>query len=226
MVKKHIFFDLDHTLWDFDKNSGFAFETIFKKHNIVLDCNLFLKHYVPINQDYWRKYQMNEVTHQELRFGRFNDVFKILNYEVSADFIDQMSEDYILHLPDNNYLFDGAVEVLEYLNKKYLLHIITNWFSEVQDKKLERSNIKHFFNTVTNSEKAGQKKPHPVIFSTALKLANATKEESIMIGDSPEADIKGALDFGIDAVFFNPEEQKINFETKQIRHLKELMTFL
>lgn len=223
MQKKHLFFDLDHTLWDFDKNSGFAFETIFKKHNIALDCKLFLKHYVPINQEYWRKYQTNQITHEELRFGRFNDVFELLNHPVSEEFIQQLSEDYVKHLPDSNILFDNAVEVLDYLNKKYTLHIITNGFAEVQDKKLERSKIAHYFKTVTNSQTAGEKKPHPIIFDSALKLANATKEESVMIGDSPEADIKGALDFGIDAVYFNPEKAENNYKVKEISALNQLL---
>jgi YjjG family noncanonical pyrimidine nucleotidase len=224
--KKHIFFDLDHTLWDFDKNSGFAFENIFKKHNLNLDVRLFLEHYIPRNQYYWKLYQVNKVTHQDLRFYRLKDVFDILGFTISDEMINQLSDDYILHLPDSNHLFDGTIEVLDYLKEGYHLHIITNGFSIVQHKKLKNSKIDHFFKTVTNSEMAGVKKPHPNIFEFALDSANATKEESIMIGDSFEADIEGALNFGMDAVFFNEHNSPVNKQISQVQHLLELKNIL
>ena len=224
--KKHIFFDLDHTLWDFDKNSGFAFEIIFKKHKLKVDISVFLKHYIPRNQYYWKLYQVNKVTVQELRYYRLKDVFDVLEYTISDEVINQLSEDYIVHLPDSNHLFDGAVEVLEYLKPNYELHIITNGFHFVQDRKLKNANIAHYFTTITNSELAGVKKPHPNIFNFALSLANATKEESIMIGDSFEADIEGALDFGIDAIFFNEHNSIVDKQISQVQHLLELKKIL
>lgn len=224
--KKHIFFDLDHTLWDFDKNSGFAFEFIFKKHNLDVDVHLFLKHYIPLNQQYWKLYQINKISREDLRYYRLKDVFDVLEFTISDEMIDQLSEDYICHLPDSNYLFDGAIEVLNYLKEEYHLHIITNGFSIVQDKKLKNSNIEHYFKTITNSEMAGVKKPHPNIFKFALESANATKEESIMIGDSFEADIEGALNFGIDAVFFNEHNSLVNDQIHQVQHLLELKNIL
>ncbi len=224
--KKHLFFDLDHTLWDFDRNSAAAFDSIFKEHGFHFSTEEFLKHYIPRNQYYWKLYQVNQVSHEDLRYYRLKDVFDILNVEVSKKVINQLSEDYISQLPNSNHLFDGAMEVLEYLQPNYNLHIITNGFHFVQDKKLKNANIEHFFQTVTNSEMAGEKKPHPTIFEHALNLANASKQESIMIGDSLDADVEGAINFGMDAIFFNAEKIEINKPVYQINHLLELKDIL
>lgn len=224
--KKHLFFDLDHTLWDFDKNSSFAFDTIFKDQGFNISLAEFLNIYIPRNQHYWKLYQANQISHEDLRFYRLKDVFDALNFKVSDKDIHKLSDDYIKYLPEYNHLFDGALELLDYLKPNYQLHIITNGFSNVQDKKLKNSNIEHYFETITNSELAGQKKPNPIIFDYALNLANASKEESIMIGDSFEADILGALDFGIDAIFFNENKIEINHDVFQVNHLLELKNIL
>lgn len=224
--KKHLFFDLDHTLWDFDKNSGFAFDAIFKNQGFDISLQEFLNIYIPRNQHYWKLYQVNQISHQDLRYYRLKDVFDALHFEVSDETIHQLSDDYIKYLPEYNHLFDGAIELLDYLKPNYQLHIITNGFSEVQDKKLHNSNIGHYFETITNSELAGQKKPNPIIFDYALGIAKASKEESIMIGDSFEADILGALDFGIDAIFFNEHKIEINHDVYQVNHLLELKNIL
>jgi putative hydrolase of the HAD superfamily len=224
--KKHVFFDLDHTLWDFDKNSGFAFDAIFKNQGFDISLEEFLNIYIPRNQHYWKLYQVNQISHQDLRYYRLKDVFDALKFEVSDEIIHKLSDDYIEYLPEYNHLFDGAIELLDYLKPNYQLHIITNGFSEVQDKKLHNSNIGHYFETITNSELAGQKKPNPIIFDYALGIAKASKEESIMIGDSFEADVLGALDFGIDAIFFNEHKTEINHDVYQVNHLLELKNIL
>ena len=224
--KKHLFFDLDHTLWDFDKNSGFAFDTIFKNQGFDISLQDFLNIYIPRNQHYWKLYQVNQISHQDLRYYRLKDVFDALQFEVSDEIIHQLSDDYIKYLPEYNHLFDGAIELLDYLKPNYQLHIITNGFSEVQDKKLNNSKIGHYFETITNSELAGQKKPNSIIFEYALGIAKASKEESIMIGDSFEADVLGALDFGIDAIFFNEHKTEINHDVYQVNHLLELKNIL
>ena len=224
--KKHIFFDLDHTLWDFDKNSKVAFDIIFKEHNFNFTTEDFLEHYIPKNQYYWSLYQVNKISQEDLRFKRLNDVFEILQVSISKELVNQISDDYVEHLPNSNHLFDGTIEILDYLKTKYQLHIVTNGFHFVQDKKMKNANIFHYFSTITNSELAGVKKPHPSIFEYALDLAKAKKEESIMIGDSLEADIQGALDFGIDAVFFNDKKSKTENSITQINHLLELKKLL
>ncbi|QYJ67231.1 YjjG family noncanonical pyrimidine nucleotidase [Flavobacterium litorale] len=224
--KETIFFDLDHTLWDFEKNSALAFDTILQKHNIPVNVPDFVTQYVPINLRYWKLYRDGNINQQELRYNRLKEVFDILEYTVEDAMINTLSQDYIKHLPLNNHLYDGAIEVLEYLAPKYDLHIITNGFQEVQDTKLKNSNIQHYFKTVTNSELAGCKKPHRCIFEFALKLANAQKQTSIMIGDSIEADIQGALDFGLDAIYFNEFNNETPTNIKQVNHLLDLKNIL
>ncbi len=224
--KKHLFFDLDHTIWDFDKNSEYTFKQVLQPYNFPFTLQDFIEVYLPINQKYWKIYQENKITHEDLRFHRLNDVFLKLNHKVHQSIIHQISEDYILHLPNSNHLLEGALEILSYLKHKYILHIITNGFAFVQNKKLENAQIKHYFTTVTNSEMAGVKKPHQNIFNFALSLAKASKEESLMIGDSLDADIFGALNFGIDAIYFNPENNRVNPEVVQINHLLELKKML
>ena len=163
-----IFFDLDHTLWDFDKNSILAFEKIFTERHPTININEFIEMYVPINQACWKLYQVDKMTHEELRYERLKQSFDALGYKISDDEINRIAIDYIAFLPDNNQLFDGAIEVLEYLTSKYNLHIITNGFAEVQHRKMYHSGLEKYFKTITNSEMAGVKKPHSTIFEFAL----------------------------------------------------------
>lgn len=217
-----IFFDLDHTLWDFDKNSEHAFDRIFKEKHPDVSTTQFVKVYAPINQACWKLYQVDLISHDELRYKRLKDSFDALGIEMSDAQINQMAIDYIEYLPLNNQLFEGAIELLDYLQPKYQLHIITNGFAEVQYKKLENSGIAGYFNSVTNSEMAGVKKPHPKIFEHALSVANTTKERSVMIGDCIDADVKGALSFGMDAIYFNEQKKEVPADVKQVHHLLEL----
>lgn len=221
-----VFFDLDHTLWDFDKNSELAFDKIFKENYHPIDTKSFVEIYAPINQACWKLYQFDKITHEELRYRRLKDSFDSLNYSISDEQINQISIDYITFLPENNILFEGAKEVLEYLNAKYNLHIITNGFAEVQYKKINNSGISHYFETITNSEMAGVKKPNPKIYEHALNLAKAEKQNAIMIGDCIDADVKGALDFGISAIFFNPEKKEVPLTVQSVTHLTELKNLL
>ncbi|BDB54652.1 noncanonical pyrimidine nucleotidase, YjjG family protein [Flavobacterium ammoniigenes] len=223
---QHVFFDLDHTLWDFDKNSEMAFGTIFKQNHPEIAIADFIEKYAPINQACWKLYQYDKITHQELRYKRLKESFDALNYAISDQAIHQMAEDYITLLPDNNHLFDGAIEILEYLNSKYQLHIITNGFANVQYKKIANSKIDTYFKTITNSEMAGVKKPNPIIYQHALDLAKAQKEHSIMIGDCLEADVQGALDFGMEALFFNPNKEYKPENIIEINHLLDLKNYL
>lgn len=221
-----VFFDLDHTLWDFEKNSALAFEIIFEKHKINLDFDKFLGFYVPANFKYWEMYRKDEIDHLTMRYRRLKDTFDFLEYTIDDNKIQLLSDEYIHYLPKNNHLFEGAIPVLDYLKSKYNLHIITNGFADIQNSKLKNSNIIHYFKTITNSEIAGVKKPNAIIFEFALDQANAKKENSIMIGDCIEADVKGALDAGLDAIFFNQNNQKINSKIKQVDHLLELKNHL
>lgn len=224
--KKHLFFDLDHTLWDFDKNSALTFDKIFKLNNLDIDLNTFLEVYVPINLQYWKLYREEKIDKKSLKFARLNDAFKALGIEVSTRLIHKLSDDYITHLSTFNHLFPGTIELLEYLQPNYTLHIITNGFKEVQHGKLNQSKIDHFFQTVTNSEMVGVKKPNPKIFKHALQMAKAIKEESLMIGDNLEADILGAINFGMEAICFNYHKETLGSDITGVDHLLELKRYI
>ena len=229
MKLKHItdiFFDLDHTLWDFDKNSALTFEKIFKMNQVDVDLNEFLSHYEPINMIYWKRFREEQVDKVTLRYGRLSDTFSKINFTANDTLINQLSEDYIDNLSTFNHLFVGALEILNYLMPKYKLHIITNGFKEVQEGKLNNSNIGHYFDTVTNSEVVGVKKPNPIVFNHAIQLAKTNIEQSIMIGDNYEADTLGALNAGLDAIHFNFHNEDIDKNIKQVSNLKDLKMYL
>lgn len=224
--KTDIFFDLDHTLWDFERNSALAFETIFRKHAINVDLQIFLQHYVPVNMKYWALYREDKIDQVTLRYKRLKEVFDLVPYEIKDSDIHLISEEYIKYLPTFNHLFDGAIDVLDYLKPKYNLHIITNGFQDVQNGKLKNANIEHYFATITNSEMAGMKKPNPKIFEFALQLAKAEKATSLMVGDSLEADMEGAKNIGLDALFFNETKTEEPHDFPQIYHLSEIKNIL
>ncbi|MDN3666185.1 YjjG family noncanonical pyrimidine nucleotidase [Algibacter miyuki] len=221
-----VFFDLDHTLWDFDKNSALTFEKIFEINTLDFDIQVFLKHYVPINFKYWKLYREDQVTKEDLRFGRLNDTFLEMDVQVDPNLINKLSDDYIIHLSSFNHLFENTFETLDYLKSKYKLHIITNGFDEVQHKKMSKSNILHYFETVTNSEMVGVKKPNPKIFNYALETAKVKAEQSIMIGDSYEADILGAQNIGMEVLFFDINNITLDRNIIQIDNLASIKNYL
>ncbi len=221
-----VFFDLDHTLWDFDKNSGLTFNKVFKLNGINVDLELFLSHYEPINLNYWKLYREEKIQKEALRFNRLNDAFLAIDTHVDEHTILKLSEDYITHLSTFNHLLDNTLEILNYLRPNYNLHIITNGFQEVQHGKLINSKINDYFKTVTNSEMAGVKKPNPEIFDFALKVAHANVDQSIMIGDNYEADILGAINVGMDAIFLDVNSSQSDQNIKRVGNLYELKKYL
>lgn len=223
---KHVFFDLDHTLWDFDKNSGLTFKKIFELNNINIELGTFLKVYEPINLKYWKLYREERVSKPDLRYGRLKEVFDTLGVSVKDDMINHLSEAYIDYLTTFNHLFEGAIEILEYLQYKYHLHIITNGFEEVQERKMQNSKIRSYFKTVTNSEMVGVKKPNPKIFNYALNSAEANPNESIMIGDSLEADIAGAQKVGMRTIHFDYKDIHNGDGNVRVKQLKALINHL
>lgn len=226
MKIEHIFFDLDHTLWDFEMNSAKAFHYIFNVNKIDVDLDNFLSLYTPINKKYWKLYREEKVSKPVLRYNRLKETFDGLDYKISDDKINHLAKIYIDNLPNYNNLFDGAVEILEYLLLKYKLHIITNGFEEVQVKKLKKSEILHFFDRVITSESVGVKKPNPIIFKHALSQASTTAEKSIMIGDNYEADILGAQQIGMRTIYFNGSNESTNNNTIRITKLLEIKNHL
>ncbi|MCP4483421.1 MAG: noncanonical pyrimidine nucleotidase, YjjG family [Flavobacteriaceae bacterium] len=226
LIVKDIFFDLDHTLWDFDKNSMLAFKRVFKKFKITIEFDAFLKIYEPINVEYWKKYREDKVSKENLRRGRLIDSFNFFDLIYTTEKIDEIADAYIQELPFDNHLFEGALEILDYLILKYRLHIITNGFEEVQHKKLKNSGIDHYFSTVTTSEEVGLKKPNPKVFLTALNKANSLPTQSVMIGDSLEADILGANNIGMQTIFYNYRNESISKKIKSIDSLLEIKNYL
>ena len=223
---QHVFFDLDHTLWDFEKNSDLTFQKVFLEYDVAVDITLFLKVYKPINFKYWKLFREEKVTKKTLRFGRLKDSFDALNYSISEDLINVLAIKYLEFLSDYNHLFDGTFEILDYLKDKYKLHIITNGFQEVQLLKLKNSGISNFFKTVTSSEEVGVKKPNPLVFETALQKGNTKASQSIMIGDSFEADILGALNIGMKAIFFGNYINDLEKNILQVDNLIHLKKYL
>lgn len=223
---KHVFFDLDHTLWDFDKNSGLTFKKIFELSHIDVRLTDFLEVYEPINLKYWKLYREEKVSKANLRYGRLKDAFNAINVEVNDAVINHLSVAYIEHLTTFNHLFEGTFEILNYLKDKYNLHIITNGFEEAQERKMKNANIRDYFKTVTNSEMVGVKKPNPKIFNFALDLANATADESVMIGDNLEADIQGAEAVGMETIYFDYKNLNNSNGFKRITQLKSIENYL
>ncbi|MEM7186551.1 MAG: YjjG family noncanonical pyrimidine nucleotidase [Bacteroidota bacterium] len=222
-----IFFDLDHTLWDFDRNSKLAFGRLFEQHGIPIDLLDFIAIYEPINFQYWKLYREERIDKQGLRRGRFLDAFQPFGLTFSNKELDALADTYIRELPKDNFLFDGAIDVLRYLSaKKYRLHIITNGFSEVQHLKLRNSKIEGFFDTVTTSEEVGVKKPNPLVFKRALEKAAVTAPRSLMIGDTFEADILGAEAVGMHTLFYNYRNESPPDDYLIINHIPEIKNIL
>jgi len=222
---KALYFDLDHTLWDFEQNSALDFKALFKQYDIGLELDSFLNVYIPNNIAYWRLYREGKIDKEKLRYERLKTVFDQLNYKASDALIFDMADAYIQTLPEYNTLFPGAISILEALKPHYALHMITNGFKDVQHFKMKNSGLLPYFETVTDSSSVGKKKPDPEIFNHALKVGGVSSSEAVMIGDSLEADIEGALKVGMHAVHFMPLKQINPTHYKEIEQLEEL-TFL
>lgn len=227
---KHIFFDLDHTIWDFDKN---AEETLHELYDIyrlneigLPSAGLFIETYTRNNHQLWAEYHTGKITKTALRETRFKRTF--LELGLHPDVIPlAFEDDYVKVCPTKTNLFPHAHETLQYLQDKYTLHLISNGFKEASEMKIGNTGIGKYFGNVIISEIIGINKPDPAIFAHALELAGAKKEESIMIGDSLEADVYGALNFGMDAIYFNPfDAPKPDDVPLQVNHLKELTLIL
>lgn len=202
-VVSDVFFDLDHTLWDFEKNSGLTFQKILAENKVDVAVEDFLGAYVPINFEYWKYYRENRISQADLRYLRLKKSFDRLKVPISDHTIGLLSTQYLEQLSTFSHLLPDAREILEYLKPHYRLHIITNGFHEVQAKKLSNANIHEYFNLVINSEMAGVKKPDPYIFKLALRRAGIPPHKALMIGDNVEADILGARAVGFHTLHFN-----------------------
>ncbi|WP_145858644.1 YjjG family noncanonical pyrimidine nucleotidase [Pedobacter suwonensis] len=227
-MKKHIFFDLDHTIWDFDRNAEETLNELYHTYQLdtlgLKSCTDFISTYTQNNHQLWADYHLGKITKDFLRSERFSKTFIQLGIHPDA-VPHQFEDDYVSISPTKTNLFEDAENVLSYLKQKYTLHIISNGFKETTLTKMNLSNLNPYFENVIISEDVGVNKPNPIIFEYALDKAQAIKAESIMIGDSLEADIYGALNFGMEAIFFNPlQKEKPEDVKQQIVHLEELLT--
>jgi len=231
---RHLFFDLDNTIWDFNLNSYYALKETFKIFKLELNqFENFFEVYTKNNDRLWELYRQNGITKDELSKSRFDLTFKETAIKGATGF--DFNREYLMQMPLQTRLCDGAEETLGKLAGKYEMHIITNGFSEVQVKKMENSGLNRFFKKVFVSEEIKSPKPSPGIFRFALKSCNARKKESLMIGDSWEVDVIGAMDVGIDQVHYAPfmesnlftasERERMESSgtnTFRINHLEEL----
>ncbi len=198
---------MDHTLWDFDKNSREAILHLFTEDTIRLSCNTefdtFINVYETINRELWQQYALKYITKEELRYQRFYKTFLYFNFD-NIELAKRWADDYLTISPYKTHLIEGTIDVLNYLTQKnYILHIITNGFKEVQHIKLETSALKAFFHHIIISEDYGVNKPDIKIFELAQQLSEAKNTECIMIGDNYETDILGALNADWKAIYFS-----------------------
>ena len=228
---RHLFFDLDHTLWDFEVNAHETLEQLFAEYDLarhgLFSFAEFSARYRDVNHALWRLYQSNKVTQKQLREVRFVRTLTRLGV-AEADVPTDMSARFTDILPYKAAVFPHTHDVLGYLQGKgYRLHLITNGFEDVQHIKLKSSDLTRYFEEVITSEHSGHLKPDPRMFAHALARTGATAAESLMVGDNLECDVLGAYNAGIDQVYFNPDKRRHFAQvTHEISSLDELRNFL
>lgn len=231
-MKKYsdIFFDLDNTLWDFDRNSAEVLHELFHRYDLasigVPSFELFFDKYKNRNEMMWEQYRLGKIDKVTLRDKRFSLTFWDLGLDEEL-VPKELSDEYIRISPTKSYLFPHAHEVLEELKKKYVLHIITNGFEEAQHIKLKAADLTKYFSNIIISEHTGFRKPDVRIFHYASANAGAESQDCLMIGDGLVVDILGAKEAGWDTVYFNPSRlQHAEFPTYEIASLDTLTEFL
>lgn len=230
MNYRHLFFDLDHTLWDFEANARATLETLYDGLQLqsrgVHDFELFYRNYLGHNEKLWERYRKGYIKQEELRVKRM--WLSLLDFKIADDTLSRaMSTQFLDLLPTRTILFPHTREILQYLvDKGYTLHLITNGFEKTQHSKLRYSGLTLFFKEVITSEGSNSLKPHKEIFEYALRKTGARLHESIMIGDTPEVDILGARNAGMDQVFVNhlnvTTEEKSTYVVHSLKELENI----
>lgn len=227
---RHLFFDLDHTLWDFETNSQEALLDLYSRHQLAERLNApvheFLAAYYRINDALWAQYRKGEVSKEALRHLRFQRAFHSFG-PLEEETIVQFEAEYMDLAPRKTALMPGTLELLTALKPHYSMHIITNGFAETQSIKLAGSGLDNFFDQVICSDQLGVNKPEAKIFVHAMKSAGAQRKESLMIGDNLQVDVLGARNAGMDQVYYNPQkeahDQKPSMEVADLRELIPLL---
>ncbi len=227
MKYRHLFFDLDHTLWDFETNSRQTLAELYETNALhskgIPDFNDFFARYSYHNERLWDRYTKGFIKQDELRWKRM--WLALLDFKLADEPLSKtMAVQFLEHLPAKKSLFPYTIEILTYLKEKnYRLHLVTNGFEKVQHHKLLHSNLHVFFEEVITSEASNSLKPHKEIFEYAISKTGATVKESIMIGDNLDADIQGGINAGMDTIFVNHLNIVPHIQpTYTIYHLKEL----
>ncbi|MDN3688056.1 YjjG family noncanonical pyrimidine nucleotidase [Cyclobacterium jeungdonense] len=227
---RHLLFDLDHTLWDYDSNVRESLTELYTQHRLAdlggSNFEVFFDAFQATNLELWDQFNSGKVDRGQLRAIRFQKVFT--KARLSTALIPRSLEDDFISLTSSKTkVIDQAVEMLQYLGEKYDLHIVTNGFNESQYAKLKASDLERFFKIIVTSESSGFRKPDQRIFAHTLREIGTESKDCLMIGDNPNSDILGARNAFIDQVHFNPENVKSPVQaTFTIRHLSELKTFL
>lgn len=202
---KHLFFDLDRTLWDYETNCREVLDDLYDQH--LSSLNLFdsesFRHAFHIeNKKLWDAFTKNKIDKAHLRKYRFINTLNTFSLDNSA-LSETLEEQYLEQTPSKTKLLPHADTIIKELSENYTLHILTNGFEDVQNFKLKNIGLHEYFNTVITSDLAGARKPQPEIFSYAMNLAGAEIHQSVMIGDDPHVDILGAEMFGLPYIMYN-----------------------
>lgn len=225
--KKHIFFDLDDTLWDFQKNSITVLKDLFVEFELEVKLGTgfddFFNTYKHINHALWLQYNKREVDKNHIRNERFNLTFKEFNYHNYNENL-EITELYLERAPRGRHLKEGCMEILNYLKPNYTLHIITNGFKEIQAIKIDGAGFRNYFNQIIVSEEHQMVKPETALFRLAEKLSGAKTNECVMIGDNFDSDITGAINAGWEPVYFTHEKNE-NYSGQYIENLLDLKKF-
>lgn len=220
-----IFFDLDHTLWDFDRNSRDTLVDLLREYEPRIgqpvDFDTFFPHFRYIHKKLWQLFQQEQIAAQDIRARRFRFAFGEMGIDHEA-WVDEFGLAYIEQCPLRPHLIDGARELLDHLRKKHPLHLITNGFAAAQTRKVQHSGLNGYFASMTTSESVGVKKPRPEIFEYALQQAGCLPEDAIYIGDDYEVDIIGASMVGMNTIWFNPERLVNPYKFAEVTSLREV----
>jgi len=223
---KSLFFDLDHTLWDYEANAAETLADLYDEYRLeeILNsgCRHFTDVFFEVNDRLWDQYDRGLIHKSVIRHDRFNEIFKAFGVE-NQKTAHEVNAAFIKNCPYKTNTVPGAIDLLKELRPNWSIHIITNGFKEVQWIKLNKSGLSEFVDKVFISEELGVKKPDPVFFSKVLTATQSATRDSLVIGDNLNTDIKGARESGIDHVFFNPKKMAHDtIVTHEVSHLSQI----
>lgn len=221
-----LLFDADGTLFDYDRAEEKALLATFQQMHIPYQP-AYGPLYRRFNAEVWEAFEAGKISAERLRVERFTRLLDAT--KIHADAV-EFSARYLLNLSHGTDLMPGAVETLQALRPIYQLALITNGLKDVQRLRLERAGIAHFFEVIAISEEIGAAKPNPAFFNALFaQLGNPPLEQALVIGDGLTSDIQGALQYSLDACWYNPQHlpPQPRYPARfEIHHLEELPALL